>query len=50
MPFKYEEERKESGLMGLAGLPLYVELAVAIGFSDSIGKHLHVKKPGWTDR
>ncbi|MDR3175545.1 MAG: hypothetical protein LBU06_03300 [Desulfovibrio sp.] len=26
LPFKYEEETKTSGLTGLAGLPLYLEL------------------------
>ena len=25
LPIKYEEEKRESGLTGLAGLPLYVE-------------------------
>jgi Transposase DDE domain group 1 len=49
LPFKYEEERKESGLTGLAGLPLYVELMAAMGFPGSIGEHVRVKKQGWTD-
>jgi hypothetical protein len=47
--FKYEEERKESGLTGLVGLPLYVELVAAMGLADSIGEHVHVKRQGWTD-
>jgi len=49
LPFKYEEERRESGLTGLGGLFLYVELAVAMGLSDIIGRYLQVKKQGWTD-
>ena len=49
LAFKYEEERRESGLTGLAGLPLYVELMTAMGLPDSIGEHVHVKKQGWTD-
>ncbi len=50
LPFKYEEERRESGLTGLAGLPLYVELMVVMGLPDSIREHVHMKKKqGWTD-
>ena len=48
LPFKYEEERRESGLTGLAGLPLYVELMAAMGLPESIGRHVRVKKQGWT--
>jgi hypothetical protein len=51
LPFKYEEEKSETGMTSLAGLPLYLDLAQVIGLSKSIRKHLHVRKDsqGWTD-
>jgi len=36
LPFKYEEEKTGSGMTGLAGLPLYLDLAKVIGLSKSI--------------
>ena len=27
LPFKYEEEKKDTGMTGLAGLPVYLDLA-----------------------
>jgi hypothetical protein len=48
--FKYEEEKKNTGMTALAGLPIYLDLASAIGIGDSIEKHLHIKQQGWTDR
>jgi len=50
LQFKYEEEKKESGLTALAGLPVYLDLATVIGLGESIEKHLHVKQQGWTDK
>lgn len=50
LSFKYEQEKKETGLTFLAGLPLYMDLASAMGTGDSIEKHLHIKHQGWTDR
>ena len=48
-PFKYEEEKKDTGMTGLAGLPVYLDLAFVMGLSEMIGNHLHVKQRGWTD-
>jgi len=48
--FKYEEERHDTGMTALAGLPLYMDLASAMGTGESIEKHLHIKHQGWTDR
>jgi hypothetical protein len=50
LPYKYEEEKKPAGMTSLAGLPLYVDLAVALGVPKSIEHHL-VFRPsqGWTD-
>lgn len=50
LPFKYEEEKKESGMTGLAGLPVYMDLARVMGTGASIEKHLHIKQQGWTDK
>ena len=51
LPFKYEAEKKTTGMTALAGLPAYLDLAKVIGLSKSIRKHLQVKesKQGWTD-
>lgn len=49
LPFKYEEEKKETGMTGLAGLPIYLDLASTMELAKSIEKHLHIKKKGWTD-
>ena len=51
LPFKYEEERSEAGMTGLAGLPLYLELAAAMKLLDIIERHLKVRQEGqgWTD-
>jgi hypothetical protein len=40
LPFKYEEEKKVSGLTGLAGLPLYAELLHALKIDNIMRKHL----------
>ncbi|MBN1829321.1 MAG: transposase, partial [Deltaproteobacteria bacterium] len=47
--FKYEEEKHDTGMTGLAGLPLYLDLVHAMGLSELIGHHLQVKQRGWTD-
>lgn len=51
LPYKYEEEKRESGMTALAGLPLYLDLASVLGLSDSIATHMHVIKgsQGWSD-
>jgi hypothetical protein len=50
LPYKYEEERKPSGVTSLAGLPVYVDLACALGLPKSIERHLTLRPTqGWTD-
>jgi len=51
LPFKYEEEKNNTGMTALAGLPLYLDLAKVIGLSKSIQKHLKIRTngQGWTD-
>jgi len=51
LSFKYKNEKTNTGMTALAGLPIYLELARAIGLSKSIEKHLKVRKggQGWTD-
>ena len=47
--FKYEEEKHDTGMTGLAGLPIYLDLLQAMGLPELIGRHLQVKQRGWTD-
>ena len=47
--FKYEEEKRDTGMTGLAGLPVYLDLMHAMGLPELIGRHLQVKQRGWTD-
>jgi hypothetical protein len=49
LAFKYEEEKHESGMTSLAGLPVYLELAYLLGLGESIAAHLHTRTQGWTD-
>ena len=49
LPFKYEEEKKDTGMTALAGLPIYLDLASVMGMHESIEKHLQIKHQGWTD-
>ena len=51
LPFKYESEKKATGLTALGGLPAYLDLAQVIGLSKSVQKHLKVRAggQGWTD-
>jgi len=42
LPFKYEAEKKTTGMTALAGLPTYLDLAEVIGLSKSIQKHLKI--------
>jgi hypothetical protein len=51
LPFKYEEEKTQTGMTALAGLPVYLDLAKVVGLSKSIQKHLKIreKTQGWTD-
>jgi hypothetical protein len=47
--FKYEEETRDTGMTGLAGLPVYLDLVQAMRLPEEIGRHLQVKQRGWTD-
>jgi hypothetical protein len=47
--FKYEEEKHDTGMPGLAGLPIYLDLMHSMGLSKQIGRHLQVKQHGWKD-
>jgi hypothetical protein len=51
LPFKYESEKKATGMTALGGLPAYLDLAQVIGLSKSVQKHLKVRSgsQGWTD-
>ena len=51
LPFTYEEEKKDTGMTALAGLPVYLDLARIAGLSKSVQKHLKVREggQGWTD-
>ena len=51
LPFKYEEEKKTTGMTALAGLPVYLDLVQKTGLTKSIQKHLKVREggQGWTD-
>ena len=51
LPFKYESEKKTTGMTAPAGLPVYLDLTRVIGLSKSIEKHLKKRKggQGWTD-
>jgi hypothetical protein len=49
LPYKYEEEKTQSGMTALAGLPIYLDLASVLGLGKHIHRHMHVKNRGWTD-
>jgi hypothetical protein len=47
--FKYEQEKHDTGMTGLAGLPVYLDLMRAMGLAKLIERHVQVKQRGWTD-
>ncbi|MBU3948120.1 MAG: IS1380 family transposase [Proteobacteria bacterium] len=51
LPFKYETEKKATGMTALAGLPVYLDLARIMRLDKSIQRHLNVRRngQGWTD-
>lgn len=51
LPYQYQEERSHLGLTGLAGLPVYLDLAHVAGLRESIECHVGLRKEsqGWTD-
>ncbi len=50
--FQYEGEPQRSGMTGMAGLLLYLDLAEAASLGRSMQRHMRVRKgqQGWTDR
>ncbi len=44
LPFKYEEEKTQSGMTALAGLPVYLDMAKVIGLSKFIKKHIRIRE------
>ncbi len=46
LPFKYESEKKTTGMTALGGLPAYLDLAQVIGLSKLIQKHIKVRTGG----
>ena len=38
LPFQYEIEKREGGMTGLAGLPVYLEFAQVMGFGRIISQ------------
>lgn len=51
LPYQLEAENQKIRMTGLAGLPLYLDLAHVVGLRDSLLKHLEVRNggQGWTD-
>jgi hypothetical protein len=49
LSYKYEEEKTNTGMTALAGLPVYLDLASVLGLGDHIRTHLQTKAQGWTD-
>jgi Transposase DDE domain group 1 len=49
LSYKYEEEKTNTGMTALAGLPVYLDLASVLGLGDHIRTHMQVKARGWTD-
>jgi len=51
LPFQYEIEKRDGGLTGLAGLPLYLEFAHVMGLRRLIAAHVQASgvDQGWTD-
>ena len=51
LQFQYEQEKRESGMTALAGLPVYLDLARVMGLGRAIERHLHVRDggQGWSD-
>jgi len=51
LPYQLEVETRPSSLTGLAGLPIYLDLAHVVGLRDAITEHVQVRggTQGWTD-
>ena len=46
LPFKWEFEKKTTGMTALAGLPAYLDLIQVTGLTQSIQRHLKVRAGG----
>lgn len=51
LSFNYEGEKSKSGMTGLGGLPVYLDMAHVMGLNRSVAKHIGVRREsqGWTD-
>lgn len=51
LPFMYQAESSSVGMTACGGLPLYMDLANAVGLPKIIAKHLNIKagRRGWKD-
>lgn len=51
LPFQYEVEKRDGGMTAMAGLPLYLEFAHAMGLPRLIADHIQARQSdqGWTD-
>ena len=51
LPFQYEIEKREGGMTGLAGLPVYLEFAHVMGFGRIVSQDVRARDgdQGWTD-
>jgi len=51
LPFKYELEEGQSGMTGLGGLPVYMDMIHRAGLVESITSHIGLRtdSQGWTD-
>jgi hypothetical protein len=50
LPYKYEEEKTDTGMTAYAGLPVYLDLASVLGLGGHLRAHMQVKQSqGWTD-
>ncbi len=51
LPYQLEVETQKMSLTGLAGLPIYLDLAHVVGLRDAIAEHVRVRSgsQGWTD-
>jgi hypothetical protein len=51
LPYKYEEQRSDTGMTAMAGLPIYLDLASVLEVGECIRAHVHARESdqGWTD-
>ena len=51
IPFHYEAENSDSAVTAAAGLPIFLDMALAAGLPDAIRRHVRVREGslGWTD-